>query len=57
MDNKSQLLIIQAIIDSNRQDYGEKMKRKDYKLDELMELVENVINHIQISTFSLDKMN
>ena len=59
MDNKSdeQLLIIQSTININKQDYDDKMKKQVYKLDNLMAIMENMMDHIQISDPSSENMD
>ena len=39
---------MQATIDTNRQDYDEKMKTYDSKLDNLAEIMEKMMDQIQI---------
>ena len=59
MDNKSddQFLVVQAKIHANRQEFDDKMKTHDSKLDNLTEMMENIMDQIQISDYSPDKMH
>ena len=50
-------IIMQDMIDDNRQDSDDKMKKQDYNIDKLTAMVKNIMDHIKISTFSPDKMN
>ena len=52
-----QSLIVKSAINSNRQYYADKMKKRDYKLDKLMAMVKNMIDQIQIYNSSSDKMD
>ena len=52
-----QFLIMQATIDSNRQDSYEKMNKQDSKIDKLTEMVENIMDQIQTSNYSPDNMD
>ena len=57
--NKSygQLLIIQANIDSNRQDHDEKMKKQYSKFDNITEMIKKMMDHIQVSNSLPYKMD
>ena len=46
-------LVVQSKIDAN----SDKMKKQDYKIEKLMAMVKNMMDHIKSSTFSPDKMN
>ena len=50
MDNKSdeQLIIMQATIDTNRQDYDEKMKKQDNKIYSITALIGKIMDKIRI---------
>ena len=50
MDNKSgdQLLIMKAMIYANRKESDEKMRTYEYKLDNLTEMMEKMMDHIKI---------
>ena len=52
-----QLLMMQDTIDANRQDSDEKMRKQDYKLDKLMAMVENMMNHIQTWDYLPDSID
>ena len=56
-------LIIQATTDTNGQDYNDKMKKQyskldkqDSKIDNIKAMVKKIMNKIQISNSSPDKM-
>ena len=62
MDNKlhDQFLIIQDTIYSNRQDYYNKMKKRDSKIDNLTAIVKKMMDNIQIdnsSPYNMDSPN
>ena len=48
---------MKATIDFNRQDYDEKMKKQNYKLDKISAMVENITDQIQISNHSPENMD
>ena len=48
---------MQAAIDSNRQDYDEKMKKKGSKIDKLASMVKNIMDRIQIYNSSPEKID
>ena len=54
MNNKlgEKFLVIQATIDKN----SEKMKKQDSKIDKLTEIVKKVMDNIQTSNYSPEKM-
>ena len=54
MDNKSNehLLIIQAMIESNRQDFNDKMKDI---IEELTAMIASMMDHIKIPKYSPNK--
>ena len=54
MDNKSddQLLLIQYTMESNRQDYDDKIKKLT---EELTSIITSMMYQIKISKYSLDK--
>ena len=59
IENKSyhQFLIIQDTTYANRQDSDDKMKKKDSKVDKLNAMVKNIMDNIQLSNSSPDKMD
>ena len=48
---------MQATIDTNRKYYDEKINQQDSKLDNLMSMVKSMIDNIQFSNYSPDKMD
>ena len=52
-----QLLIMQATIYSNMQDFDGKMKKQDSKLDKLTSMVKNMMDNIKILNYSPDNMD
>ena len=59
MDNKSddKLLTTQATIDANRQQSDKKMNTYESKLDKLTEMMEKIMDQIEISNSSPEKMD
>ena len=50
-------IIMQDMIDDNRQDSDDKMKKQDYNIDKLTAMVKNIMDQIQILNYSPENMD